>query len=154
MLPTVIAHDLLKRHLLLKLVLTALNTSKSAYASIAFAANRFFSKYQFAGVAQNRDKFFCKLYNRVRRVPIYIVSSVPPETHRACVRLCCLSFGVVAEIPCMSGRRTRPSIDAMLSLPMNLVRRADLLQRSSFGTVSSCHNVERHRCAPDSFSKG
>ncbi|KAI0873330.1 Rad9-domain-containing protein [Hypoxylon argillaceum] len=47
-----------------RLVLTALNTSKSAYASIAFAANRFFSKYQFAGVAQNRDKFFCKLYNR------------------------------------------------------------------------------------------
>ncbi|KAJ8112134.1 hypothetical protein ONZ43_g5464 [Nemania bipapillata] len=47
-----------------RLVLTALNTSKSAYASIAFATNRFFSKYQYAGVAQNRDKFFCKLYNR------------------------------------------------------------------------------------------
>ncbi|TGJ88412.1 hypothetical protein E0Z10_g305 [Xylaria hypoxylon] len=48
-----------------RLVLTALNTSKSAYASVAFATNRFFSKYHYAGVAQNRDKFFCKLYNRV-----------------------------------------------------------------------------------------
>ncbi|GAW22750.1 hypothetical protein ANO14919_122930 [Xylariales sp. No.14919] len=48
-----------------RLVLTALNTSKSAYASVAFVTNRFFSKYHYAGVAQNRDKFFCKLYNRV-----------------------------------------------------------------------------------------
>ncbi|KAF2963841.1 hypothetical protein GQX73_g9749 [Xylaria multiplex] len=48
-----------------KLVLTALNTSKSAYACVTFAANRFFSKYHYAGVAQYRDKFFCKLYNRV-----------------------------------------------------------------------------------------
>ncbi|KAI0103858.1 Rad9-domain-containing protein [Nemania sp. FL0031] len=47
-----------------RLVLTALNTSKSAYASLTFATNRFFSKYHYAGVAQNRDKFFCKLYNR------------------------------------------------------------------------------------------
>ncbi|KAI1739928.1 Rad9-domain-containing protein [Xylaria scruposa] len=47
-----------------RLVLTALNTSKSAYASVAFATNRFFSKYHYTGVAQNRDKFFCKLYNR------------------------------------------------------------------------------------------
>ncbi|KAI0805207.1 Rad9-domain-containing protein [Xylaria sp. FL0064] len=48
-----------------RLVLTALNSSKSAYASVAFATNRFFSKYHYAGVAQNRDKFFCKLYTRV-----------------------------------------------------------------------------------------
>ncbi|KAI3343282.1 Rad9-domain-containing protein [Ustulina deusta] len=48
-----------------RLVLTALNTSKSAYASVAFATNRFFSKYHYAGVAQNREKFFCKLYTRV-----------------------------------------------------------------------------------------
>ncbi|KAI1827427.1 putative polyketide synthase [Xylaria intraflava] len=47
-----------------KLVLTAINTSKSAYGSLAFTANRFFSKYHYAGVAQNHDKFFCKLYNR------------------------------------------------------------------------------------------
>ncbi|KAI8626099.1 Rad9-domain-containing protein [Xylariaceae sp. FL1651] len=47
-----------------RLVLTALNTSKSAYASFNFVTNRFFSKYNYAGVAQNRDKFFCKLYNR------------------------------------------------------------------------------------------
>ncbi|KAI1188328.1 Rad9-domain-containing protein [Nemania serpens] len=47
-----------------RLVLTALNTSKSAYASFAFATNRFFSKYHYAGAVQNRDKFFCKLYSR------------------------------------------------------------------------------------------
>ncbi|KAI2631071.1 Rad9-domain-containing protein [Hypoxylon sp. NC1633] len=47
-----------------RLVFTTLNLSKSAYASFSFAANRFFSKYHFEGLAQNRDKFFCKLYNR------------------------------------------------------------------------------------------
>ncbi|KAI1378399.1 Rad9-domain-containing protein [Hypoxylon crocopeplum] len=47
-----------------RLVFTTLNLSKSAYASFSFAANRFFSKYHFEGVAQNREKFFCKLYNR------------------------------------------------------------------------------------------
>ncbi|KAK6842382.1 Rad9-domain-containing protein [Apiospora arundinis] len=47
-----------------KLVFTALNSSKSAYAAFSFATNRFFSKYQYEGVAQNREKFFCKLYNR------------------------------------------------------------------------------------------
>ncbi|KAJ2980952.1 hypothetical protein NUW58_g6810 [Xylaria curta] len=47
-----------------RLVLTALNTSKSAYASAAFATSHFFSKYHYAGVAQSHDKFFCKLYNR------------------------------------------------------------------------------------------
>ncbi|KAK8055900.1 hypothetical protein PG993_001127 [Apiospora rasikravindrae] len=47
-----------------KLVFTALNSSKSAYAAFSFASSRFFSKYHFEGVAQNREKFFCKLYNR------------------------------------------------------------------------------------------
>ncbi|KAI0004868.1 Rad9-domain-containing protein [Xylariaceae sp. FL0662B] len=47
-----------------RLVFTALNSSKSAYASFAYAANRFFSHYHFEGTAQHRDKFFCKLYNR------------------------------------------------------------------------------------------
>lgn len=49
----------------LQLVFTALNMSKSAYACFSFAANRFFSKYHYEGAVQNRDKFFCKLYNRV-----------------------------------------------------------------------------------------
>ncbi|KAI2623921.1 Rad9-domain-containing protein [Hypomontagnella submonticulosa] len=47
-----------------RLVFTTLNLSKSAYASFSFAANRFFSKYEFEGVPQNREKFFCKLYSR------------------------------------------------------------------------------------------
>ncbi|CAJ2506762.1 Uu.00g079480.m01.CDS01 [Anthostomella pinea] len=47
-----------------RLVFTAINLSKSAYASFAFASHRFFSKYQYEGIAQHRDKFFCKLYNR------------------------------------------------------------------------------------------
>ncbi|KAF7533071.1 hypothetical protein G7054_g7404 [Neopestalotiopsis clavispora] len=47
-----------------KLDLTAMNSSKSAYAKVSFATNRFFSKYHFEGAAQSRNKFFCKLYNR------------------------------------------------------------------------------------------
>ncbi|KAI0400346.1 Rad9-domain-containing protein [Xylaria palmicola] len=47
-----------------RLVLTALNASKSAYASVAFATNRFFSKYYYAGASQHREKFFCRLLNR------------------------------------------------------------------------------------------
>ncbi|KAI1878266.1 uncharacterized protein JN550_000448 [Neoarthrinium moseri] len=41
-----------------KLVFTALNSSKSAYACFSFTTNRFFSRYQFEGAAQNRSKFF------------------------------------------------------------------------------------------------
>ncbi|KAI0393117.1 Rad9-domain-containing protein [Xylariaceae sp. FL0594] len=47
-----------------RLVLTAINISKSAYASITLATNRFFSKYHYAGAAHGNDRFFCKLLNR------------------------------------------------------------------------------------------
>ncbi|KAI1658276.1 Rad9-domain-containing protein [Daldinia decipiens] len=47
-----------------KLVFTTLNTSRTAYLSFSFVAHRFFSKYHFEGVPQNREKFFCKLHNR------------------------------------------------------------------------------------------
>ncbi|OLN85498.1 DNA repair protein rad9 [Colletotrichum chlorophyti] len=47
-----------------KLTLTALNSSKSAYASFTFATARFCSRYQFEGSAQYRDKFYCTLYIR------------------------------------------------------------------------------------------
>ncbi|KAH8894897.1 hypothetical protein GQ53DRAFT_779740 [Thozetella sp. PMI_491] len=47
-----------------KLTLTALNLTKSAYVCFTFAANRFFSRYNFEGNAQYRDKFFCQLYIR------------------------------------------------------------------------------------------
>ncbi|KAJ4424122.1 hypothetical protein N0V82_001170 [Gnomoniopsis sp. IMI 355080] len=42
-----------------KLVLTALNLTKSAYVSFTFAANRFFSCFAFDGNSQYREKFFC-----------------------------------------------------------------------------------------------
>lgn len=45
-----------------------MNSSKSAYAKVSFASNRFFSKYHFEGAAQSRNKFFCKLYNRVKMI--------------------------------------------------------------------------------------
>ncbi|KAH7000253.1 Rad9-domain-containing protein [Ilyonectria destructans] len=45
-------------------VLTTLNTSKSAYASVRFATNKFFSRYQFQGSGQFRDRFYCTLYIR------------------------------------------------------------------------------------------
>ncbi|TVY35838.1 DNA repair protein rad9 [Lachnellula subtilissima] len=50
-----------------KLVLTALNTSKSAYASFKLTGNKFFSKYQFkppTSGTQAKDKFYCKIYNK------------------------------------------------------------------------------------------
>ncbi|OTA99111.1 hypothetical protein M426DRAFT_68439 [Hypoxylon sp. CI-4A] len=53
-----------------RLVFTTLNLSKSAYASFSFSASRFFSKYQFEGTPQYREKFFCKLYSRAL-LPIF-----------------------------------------------------------------------------------
>lgn len=49
----------------LQFVLTTLNTSKSAYASFRFATNKFFSRYQYQGSGQYREKFYCTLYIRV-----------------------------------------------------------------------------------------
>ncbi|KAK4232081.1 hypothetical protein QBC38DRAFT_464315 [Podospora fimiseda] len=45
-----------------KLTLTTLNISKSAYVCFSFAANRFFSKYNFEGSPQYRERFSCQLY--------------------------------------------------------------------------------------------
>ncbi|KAL6850681.1 hypothetical protein ACO1O0_007805 [Amphichorda felina] len=45
-------------------VLTTLNTSKSAYASFKFQTNKFFSRYQYHGSSQYRDRFYCTLYIR------------------------------------------------------------------------------------------
>ncbi|ROW17741.1 hypothetical protein VPNG_00682 [Cytospora leucostoma] len=42
-----------------KLILTALNLTKSAYVSFTFAANRFFSRFLFEGNAQYRERFYC-----------------------------------------------------------------------------------------------
>ena len=50
---------------IIQLVLTTLNISKSAYVCFTFAANRFFSRYNFEGNAQYLDKFYCQLYIRV-----------------------------------------------------------------------------------------
>lgn len=52
-----------------KLVLTALNTSKSAYASFTLAGNKFFSKYVYRSVgasirSRSQDKFNCRIYNK------------------------------------------------------------------------------------------
>ncbi|KAI0480945.1 Rad9-domain-containing protein [Xylariaceae sp. FL0804] len=47
-----------------RVVFSAINLSKSAYASFTFTSNRFFSHYQYDGAGQHRDKFFCRLYNR------------------------------------------------------------------------------------------
>lgn len=53
---------------LMKLVLTALNTTRTGYASFTFAANKFFSKFIYnpprtSGYA--KGKFTCRLYNKV-----------------------------------------------------------------------------------------
>ncbi|GJC96044.1 DNA repair protein rad9 [Colletotrichum higginsianum] len=53
-----------------KLILTALNQSKSAYSCFTFATNRFCSRYQFEGSAQYREKFYCTLHIRVGEPPL------------------------------------------------------------------------------------
>jgi cell cycle checkpoint control protein RAD9A len=58
----------------LQLVLTALNSSKSAYASFSLDATVFFEKYNFnPSTAKGRQsldddeaRFTCQLYNKVR----------------------------------------------------------------------------------------
>lgn len=50
-----------------RLVLTALNSSKSAYASFTLLGNRFFSKYHYRPLRssnQAKEKFTCKIYNK------------------------------------------------------------------------------------------
>ncbi|RYO87713.1 hypothetical protein DL766_005018 [Monosporascus sp. MC13-8B] len=47
-----------------QLALTALNSTKTAYASFVFTTARFFSVYHYEGVGQHRERFFCKLYNK------------------------------------------------------------------------------------------
>ncbi|RKF61170.1 DNA repair protein rad9 [Erysiphe neolycopersici] len=50
-----------------KLVLTTLNSTKSAYASFTLSANKFFSKYDFKPLRTKnglKDKFDLKIYNR------------------------------------------------------------------------------------------
>lgn len=49
-----------------QLVLTALNLTKSAYVSFTFAANRFFSRFNFEGNTQYRERFFCSIYIKAR----------------------------------------------------------------------------------------
>lgn len=47
-----------------QLILTALNSSKSAYACFSFATARFCSRYAFEGTPQHRDRYYCTLYIR------------------------------------------------------------------------------------------
>ncbi|PQE11921.1 hypothetical protein CJF31_00000033 [Rutstroemia sp. NJR-2017a BVV2] len=50
-----------------KLILTTLNSTKSAYASFTLVGNKFFSKYQYTPVRSSRqtvEKFTCKIYNK------------------------------------------------------------------------------------------
>ncbi|KAK2035212.1 hypothetical protein LX32DRAFT_688854 [Colletotrichum zoysiae] len=63
-----------------KLILTALNQSKSAYSCFTFATNRFCSRYQFEGSAQYRDKFYCTLH--IRSLASIFRSRVGGDTQR------------------------------------------------------------------------
>ncbi|KAM7223711.1 hypothetical protein V8F06_000727 [Rhypophila decipiens] len=45
-----------------RLTLSTINVSRSAYMCCTFATNRFFSRYNFEGNAQYRDRFFCQLW--------------------------------------------------------------------------------------------
>ncbi|KAF5020363.1 hypothetical protein F66182_7612 [Fusarium sp. NRRL 66182] len=61
-------------------VLTTLNTSKSAYASVRFATGKFFSRYQFQGSRQFRDRFYCTLY--IRALISMFRSRTAPDSQR------------------------------------------------------------------------
>ncbi|KAK0738457.1 Rad9-domain-containing protein [Schizothecium vesticola] len=65
-----------------KLVLTTLNISKSAYVCFTFAANRFFSRYNFEGNAQYRDRFYCQLYIRSLLSVFRARQGIDPGGHR------------------------------------------------------------------------
>lgn len=52
---------------MLQFVLSTLNSSKSAYASFKFATTKFFSRYQYHGGGQFRERFYCTLYIRASR---------------------------------------------------------------------------------------
>ncbi|KAK7415709.1 hypothetical protein QQZ08_012266 [Neonectria magnoliae] len=62
------------------LVLTTLNTSKSAYASVRLATNKFFLRYQFQGSGQFRDRFYCTLY--IRALISLFRSRTAPDSQR------------------------------------------------------------------------
>ncbi|PHH50988.1 DNA repair protein rad9 [Ceratocystis fimbriata CBS 114723] len=47
-----------------KFMLSALNPTKSAYASFSFNTSRFFSRYKFNS-SSGSEKFYCRLYSRV-----------------------------------------------------------------------------------------
>lgn len=51
-----------------KLTLTALNLSRTAYASFALDARSFFSNYEFKGTGYGKggERFTCQLLNKVR----------------------------------------------------------------------------------------
>lgn len=52
----------------MKLVLTALNTTRTGYASFTFSTNKFFSKYIYnppRSLGSTKGKFTCRLYNKV-----------------------------------------------------------------------------------------
>ncbi|KAI5457741.1 Rad9-domain-containing protein [Mariannaea sp. PMI_226] len=61
-------------------VLTTLNTSKSAYACFRFATNKFFSRYQFQGSGQFRERFFCNLH--IRTLVSLFRSRSAPDSQR------------------------------------------------------------------------
>lgn len=60
----------------MKLVLTALNTTRTGYASFTFATNKFFSKFIYnppRTSGSTKGKFTCRLYNKVDGICITYV---------------------------------------------------------------------------------
>ncbi|KAK7924090.1 Rad9-domain-containing protein [Apiospora marii] len=113
-----------------KLVFTALNSSKSAYAAFSFATNRFFSKYQYEGVAQNREKFFCKLYNRALLSLFRARTGDPlhdPEKGGSAIERCDVAIEdeagkksrFIVKIACRNGMTTKYRLPFEVSPPVH-----------------------------------
>jgi hypothetical protein len=111
--------------------LTALNTSKSAYASFKLIGNKFFSKYQFKpprSGTQAKDKFYCKIYNKVSVLLGWALLH--------CLifpRHCCLCSRDVFSI--LPGRETLQSKGVMSLLKMEKARRKAVSSSRSFADM-------------------
>jgi hypothetical protein len=110
-----------------QLVLTALNSSKSAYASFTLLGNKFFSKYHYKPVRsanEAKKKFTCKIYNKVG----FLVDGFLRFIIDFSFRHCCRPLKV--ELLTQRERKTLQLKDAMCPSRMEKARlRAGSLSR-------------------------
>lgn len=59
---------------LVQFTISTINLTKTAHVNFSFTTTRFFSAYQYEGTGPYREKFFCKLYNKVGyHITLYLI---------------------------------------------------------------------------------